>query len=129
MTPEQATEIYEHLIEEMEKNGFGDITRQVFTRQQERYESPDGRQERFSPRRILFDYMDDSINILEQMSGHHYQKVLSRLNENLVEGYISEIEVELNDESIYPLQELPSYVELINELKSIRSELSESRNN
>lgn len=124
ITPEQAIDIREFLVKELNNNGFGDIVTEVNTRLAEEYE-----EEKFErhPRYLLDFFLTQSIEILENLSNKNFQGLLNRLNEFAKsEQPIKTINVELlnsGEESYYDLSELPNYDEIISTFGTILEEI------
>lgn len=110
MTSEQATDIREYLIKQLNSNGFSDIVSEVNTRLEENYE-----EEKFerNPRYLLDFFLTESIDVLISFSNKNYYELINRFNEfNSGNNRIEKISVELlnQGESVFfDLQELPNY--------------------
>ena len=124
ITPEQANDIRDFLIKELNNNGFGDIVTEVNTRLEEEYE-----EEKFErqPRYLLDFYLTQSIEVLENLSNKNFQGLINRLNEfTKGENKIETINVELlnsGEQVYYDLSELPSYDEIISTFREILQEI------
>jgi hypothetical protein len=124
MTNTQAIEIREHLIRELESNGFGDIVREINTQLRENSEDIEFQR---SPRYLLDFFLVESINILDGLSNKNYQGLIDRFNEfTSGNNKVDTISVELLDQGepiIYDLRELPDYKEIITVFNQVRDEI------
>lgn len=124
ITPEQANDIRDFLIKELNNNGFGDIVTEVNTRLEEEYE-----EEKFErqPRYLLDFYLNQSIEVLENLSNKNFQGLINRLNEfTKGEKKIETINVELlnsGEQVYYDLSELPNYDKIISTFQEILQEI------
>ena len=124
ITPEQANDIRDFLIKELNNNGFGDIVTEVNTRLEEEYE-----EEKFErqPRYLLVFYLTQSIEVLENLSNKNFQGLINRLNEfTKGEKKIETINVELlnsGEQVYYDLSELPNYDKIISTFREILQEI------
>ena len=124
MTPDQAKDIREHLIKQLNSNGFGDIGTEVNTRLEENYE-----EEQFerNPRYLLDFFLTESIDVLESFSNKNYRRLINRFNEfNSGDNRIEKISVELlnQGESVFfDLQELPNYKTITTTFQEILNEI------
>jgi hypothetical protein len=124
MTPEQATEIREHLVKELNANGFNNILTEVNARLEENYE--EGKFES-SPRDLLIFFLTESIDILDGLSNKNYDGLINRFNEFIKgDNKIETISVELlnQDElTYYDLKDLPDYKEIVFTFQTILNEI------
>lgn len=124
MTPEQATEIRKHLIEQLNIHGFSDIVIEINTRLEEDYEEKGFRKD---PKYLLDFFLAESNEILNNLSHNNYQELISRFNKiNSGENRIDRISVELldsGDSSFFDLYELPNYNKITEVFEDIRSEI------
>lgn len=124
ITPEQAIDIREFLINELTNNGFGDIVTEVNIRLAEDYEEENFERE---PRYLLDFFLTQSIEVLENLSNKNFQGLLNRLNEfTKSEQTIKTINVELlnsGEQSYYDLSELPNYDKIISTFRTILEEI------
>lgn len=124
ITPEQANDIRNFLIKELNNNGFGDIVTEVNTRLEEEYE-----EEKFErqPRYLLDFYLTQSIEVLENLSNKNFKGLINRFNEfTKGEKKIEAINVELLDSGeqvYYDLSELPNYDKIISTFREILQEI------
>lgn len=124
VTPEQANEIRNFLIKELNHNGFGDIVTEVNTRLEEEYE-----EEKFErqPRYLLDFYLTQSIEVLENLSNKNFKGLINRFNEfTKGEIKIEAINVELlnsGEQVYYDLSELPNYDKIISTFREILQEI------
>ena len=65
MTPQQATEIREYLIGQLNANGFSDVVNEVYARLEEDYEESDFER---SPRYLTVFFLSESIDVLKGLS-------------------------------------------------------------
>lgn len=126
MTTEEAIEIREHLIEQLNINGFGDVVTEVNTRLREDYDEKEFER---NPRYLLDFYLRESVDILENLSNStSYSKIISRINEVITgEAKVEKISVELMNQgelAYSDLTDLPNYENIIEEFKSIINEIS-----
>ncbi|OIN58291.1 hypothetical protein [Arsenicibacter rosenii] len=126
ITPEQANEIRNFLIKELNNNGFGDIVTEVNTRLEEEYEEENFERQ---PRYLLDFYLTQSIEVLENLSNKNFQELINRLNEfTKGEKKIETINVELlnsGEQVYYDLSELPNYDKIISTFREILQEIRE----
>lgn len=124
VTEQQATEIRQHLIDELNKNGFGEVVSQVNTRLEEEYD--DENFERNS-RYLLGFFLTESIEVLENLSNDNYPELINRFNEyTKAEQRIETITVELlneGEQAFYDLKNLPSYNKIISSFREILNEI------
>ena len=124
MTNEQSQEILNHLISELNRNGFSFVVEEVNARLEEDFES-----KKFNTNlnRTLIYFINQSIEIFENNSNTGIDKVIDKLNKYISsDEKIKEISVQLieNDNfSTISLKELPNYSELINSMIEIRNEI------
>lgn len=125
MTPEQSTEIREHLINQLNANGFSDIVTEVNIRLEEDYEQKDF--ERNSHYLLNF-FLSESIDVLESLSNKNFDKLLSKFNEFNEGDYdIESISVELLDQGepvYFNLKDLPDYKEIIEAFQKILNRIN-----
>lgn len=122
MTEEQAAEILQTLLSEMESNGYGEILRQARARLQEEF-SGDNRNVSYT-RQIRF-YVIVIIDILESRSSSNLPAIVNNINDHLETGRLDGIEVIIDVENRYDLAQLPDYQELISGLREIYNEISQ----
>ncbi len=124
MTTEQAIEIREHLIAELNRNGFSDIVNEVNARIEEDYQ-----EETFerSPRFLLTFFLEEAIDVIDASSNKNYENIINRLNEFIIsERQIEGVSVELLNQGqtvLYDLANLPNYSELIEILQEVLNEI------
>jgi hypothetical protein len=120
ITPQQATDLIEFLIKELNNNGFSDIVTEVSTRLEEEYE-----EEKFerTPRYLLDFFLTESIAVFENLSNKNFSGLINRLNEfTKGEKKIESINVELlnaGEAVYYDLSELPNYNKIISTFREI----------
>ena len=125
MTPAQATEIREYLINQLNLNGFSDIVIEVNTRIEENYE-----EEQFekNPFYLLDFFLKESIDVLDSFSNKNYEGLINRINEfNSGDNKIEKISVELLNQGksvFFDLQELPNYKTITATFQEILNEIS-----
>ncbi len=124
ITSEQANDIRDFLIKELNNNGFGDIVTEVNTRLEEEYEEENFERQ---PRYLLDFFLTQSIEVLENLSNNNFQSLINRLNEfTKGENKIETINVELlnsGEQVYYDLSELPSYDKIISTFREILQEI------
>jgi len=124
ITQEQATDIREFLIKELNRVGFSDIVIEVNTRIDEEYD-----EEKFErqPHNLLNFFLTESIEVLENLSNNNFPKLINRLNEfTKGEQQIETINVELlnsGEQAFYNLKELPNYEKIISSFRDILKEI------
>lgn len=124
MTNEQSQEILNHLINELNSNGFSFVVEEVNSRLEEDFES-----EKFNTNlnRTLIYFINQSIEIFENNSNTGIDKIIDKLNRySSNDKQIKEISVQLienDDFSTINLKELPNYSELIKAMIEIRNEI------
>ena len=124
ITQEQASEIRQHLIYELNTNGFGDIVTEINSRFQEEYQ-----EEKFerNSRYFLDFFLTQSIEVLENLSNKNYPELINRLNKfTNGEKRIGTINVELlndGEQVFYDLEKLPSYDKIISSFQEILNEI------
>lgn len=125
MTPEQATDIREYLINQLNANGFSNIVTEVNTRLEENYEEKEFER---SPRYLLTFFLSESIDVLEGLSNKNFDKLLNKFNEfNNGDNRVESILVELlnQGEPVYfNLKDLPDYKDIIETFQSILNQIS-----
>lgn len=124
MTPEQATEIREHLINELNANGFNDIVTEVNNRLVENCEEMDFER---TPRYLLTFFLSESISVIEGLSNKNFDKLLNKFNE-FIKGNnrIESISVELLSQgksAYFNLKDLPDYKDIIETFLSILNQI------
>lgn len=124
ITSEQANDIRDFLIKELNNNGFGDIVTEVNTRLEEEYEEENFERQ---PRYLLDFFLTQSIEVLENLSNKNFQGLINRFNEfTKGEKKIETINVELlnsGEQVYYDLSELPSYDKIISTFREILQEI------
>ncbi len=127
--PQEAVEIRDHLIAELERTGYGDIVREVIFRLEEDPER--GAFEQGNPAYFLNYFLSHAIDVFETISNDSFERLLNRFNEYLhtENKGIEAVEVELvggnhNEPIFYDLKQLPSYKEIIEVLKNIQREIN-----
>src|SRR5690606_31562836 len=124
MTGQQATEVREHLIKELNTHGFGDIVSEINIRLQESYE--EGNFQR-NPRYLLDFFLRESIEILNGLSNKDFQNLISRFNEFTIgNNDVESISVELlnqGEQVLFDLSELPNYNEIIDVFTEVLEEI------
>jgi hypothetical protein len=127
MTDNQATEIREYLIEQLNKNGYSDIVREINTRLQEDFEEKDFHR---TPRQLLNFFLSESIDILSSLS-NNYEELISRFNKiNSNDKNISGISVELlnqGETTFFDLKNLPNYTEITIAFEEVQSIIENSK--
>ena len=124
MTNEQSQEILNHLIYELNRNGFSFVVEEVNARLEEDFEF-----KKFNSNlnHTLIYFINQSIEIFENNSNTGIDKVIDKLNKYISsDEKIKEISVQLienNDFSTISLKELPNYSKLINAMVEIRNEI------
>lgn len=129
ITLQEAAELRDHLITELERTGYGGIVTQVISRLEEDPERD--AIEQGNPVYFLNYFLSQAIDVFETISNDNYERLLNRFNEYLhtENNGIEAVEVELvggnrNEPSFYDLKQLPSYKEIIEVLKSIQREIN-----
>jgi hypothetical protein len=124
ITPQEATDLREFLIIELNSNGFSDIVTEVSTRLEEDYEEESFER---SPRNLLDFFLTQSIETLENLSNSNLQGIISRLNKFIQSSEkIQSINVELlndGEQTYYDLKELPDYSEIISTFTEVLEEI------
>lgn len=124
MTPKQATEIREHLINELNVNGFNQIVTEINTRLEENYDEKDFEK---TPNYLLFFFLTESIEILDSLSNKNFNEILETFNKyNRGENSLESIAVELlnQGESIkFDLKDLPDYSQITETFRNILDEI------
>lgn len=124
ITPQEATDLREFLIKELNSNGFGHIVTEVSTRLEEDYEEESFER---SPRYLLDFFLTQSIETIENLSNSNFQGLISRLNEfTRSDERIQTINVELlndGEQTYFDLKELPDYSEIISTFKEVLQEI------
>lgn len=124
ITSEQAIDIRNFLVKELNKNGFGDIVTEINTRLEEEYE--DEKFERNSKYLLVF-FLQESIEILENLSNNDFQGLVNRINRfTEAEQRIDTINIELlnaGTQEFYDLRELPNYNPIISTFRDVLQEI------
>lgn len=124
MTSEQAIDLREYLIEQLNSNGFSDIVTEVNTRLEEDYEK-EGIEN--NPRYFLDFFLKESIEVLNSLSNNNYDELINKFNKfNSGDDRIEKISVELlsQGEAIYfDLRDLPNYKKIIGSFQEILEEI------
>jgi hypothetical protein len=128
MTSEEAKELREHLIDELDANGLGFVVQEVITRTEEDYSEEDYGEVIFdrNSRSLLIYFIKECISVLDGLSNKDFPGLLNKLNENNEGNKIESIVVELlSDEptTYYNLSQLPNYNEIIIELNEVLIEI------
>lgn len=125
MNSDQLIEVREHLINELNSNGFGTVVTEVYTRLEESYEVNEFEK---SPHSLLTFFLSESIDVLNCLSNKNYDKLLSKFNEfNSGDNQIESISVELLNQGEpmnFDLKKLPDYREIIETLKNILNKIN-----
>lgn len=124
ITPQEATDLREFLIIELNRNGFSHIVTEVSTRLEEDFEEESFER---SPRYLLDFFLTQSIESLENLSNSNYHGIISRFNEfTQSDERIQSINVELLNDSkptYFDLKELPTYSEIISIFTQVLQEI------
>ena len=124
MTQDQAIEIREHLVNQLNVSGFSDIVTEVNTRLEESYEEIEFQK---NPRFLLTFFLSESIEVLQGLSNKNYEKLLERFNEFTTDdSKVQSISVELlnQGEPIYfDLKDLPNYNDITETFQNILTEI------
>lgn len=123
MDRNQAKEILDHLILELNSNGFGIVVTEVNTRLEEDLEF-----EKWNPNylSLLRYFLKESIEIFENLSNNDFPGLINRLNKYLDGGHqIQTVSVEMitGEDEFYDLKNLPDYENIINALKEIQVDI------
>lgn len=124
MTAEQATDIREFLIKQLNSNGFSDIVTEVNIRLEENYE-----EEQFerNPRYLLDFFLSESIDVLDSLSNKNYSGLISKFDEFISgDNRIEKISVELLNQGksvFFDLEELPNYQTITTTFQEILNEI------
>ena len=125
MTQEQATELREFLVRELNTNGYSDIVLEVTTRLEESYD-----EEHFerNPFYLLRFFLSESIQVLDSLSNNNFDRLITRFNK-VINGNvrIEGISVELlnqGEQVYYDLRALPTYGEISATFQEILNEIS-----
>jgi hypothetical protein len=129
MTNQQAADIQDHLIKELNRYGFGDLIQDSLLFLEEKL--PEN--ERVTPSDFLLQFLQEIIESIENISNENYQGLLARFNRLLSPNSmrVQTLSVELTgtEGEAFDLSNLPSYAPLIEELRNIREFLSTFDNN
>lgn len=123
-TREQAAELNQFIISQLEQNGFGEIADEVLLSlsQNQNY-----RELAQSPENVLNVFLEQTISSLRTRSNDKYARLLARFNE-LVDGEnpVTGIEVELVEQGKdnYDLADLPSYMAMIGVLEEVQEQIN-----
>ena len=124
MTPEQATDIREYLIKQLNSNGFSDVVSEVNTRLEENYEEKEFER---SPRYLLIFFLRESIDVLDSFSNKNYNELINRFNEFTTgTNRIEKISVELLNQgqaTSFDLRDLPNYQAITTTFEAILNEI------
>ena len=124
VTSQQATELREFLIMELNNNGFGNIVIEVNTQLEEDFEEETFKKQ---PRDLLDFFLTQSIEVLENLSNKNFQNLVNQLNEfTTSKQQIEIIDVELlnsGEQKNYDLKELPNYEKIILTFRKILEEI------
>lgn len=116
-------ELLDHLKDELEKNGYGEVVKIVGIRLSNHEELASFQFEENSYQVLKF-YLTQTIEILKSLSSASVRQSINLLNSSLVEGRIDKIQVELFGGGNIDLEELPNYTSLINEMQEILHQLN-----
>jgi hypothetical protein len=122
MTQEQAKEIRVHFEQQLLINGFADVFNEVLARFEENYNES---QFENNQKTILHFFVREAIDVFDKISNNNYERLLASLNEYLEDGKVEDIVVEsiANVQETYSLRDLPSYSEIVIELKDVLNEI------
>lgn len=124
ITPQEATDLREFLIKELNRNGYADIVTEVSSRLIEDYAEESFER---SPRSLLDFFLSQSIEILENHSNSDYQRIIGRLNKFTTnDEKVQTIRVELLNDgkpTYFDLKELPNYTEIISTFDEVLQEI------
>jgi len=124
MTSDQANEIREFLISQLNENEYNDIVAEVNTRLEEDYGE---RAFERNPISVLTFFLVESIEVLENLSNRNFGSLISRFNQIISgENKIGRISVELLNQgkSVYfDLKDLPDYKNIIIDFRDILNQI------
>ena len=124
MTSEQAIEIREFLIAELNINGFSNMVTTVNTSLKEIYEEEDFER---SQKSFTIFFLREIIEIFKSLSNKNYENIIQRFNQVLGEGLkVNSIFVELlgsREDEPYDLKDLPDYSDVISTFEGILQEI------
>lgn len=124
MNREQAEEIRQHFIRELDTNGFSFVVDQVNVSAIDLFEEYKG-----NPKRFLLFYLEESIAVLESISNKNFQRTLSRINDNLDgTSTVDSINVEQIDGEHFDLSQLPDYTSLVTSIQEIITQIEQNSN-
>lgn len=116
-------ELLDHLKDELEKNGYGEVVKIVGIRLSN-HEGLASFQFEENSYQVLKFYLNQTIEILKSLSSASVRQSINLLNSSLVEGRIDKIQVELFGGGNIDLEKLPNYASLINEMQEILHQLN-----
>jgi hypothetical protein len=121
----QANEIREHLIHELNINGFSDIVTELNTRLEEKYDDEEFER---NPVYLLNFFLLESIDVLKGLSNRNFDEMIGKFNEytSHSDRRIETITVQLIDQGeplSYDLRNLPDYTVIINTIQDIYGEI------
>ena len=129
MTDDQAVDIQIHLIQELNRDGFGDLVEDSLLYLEDQL--PEN--ERISPSDFLLSFLQEMIASIENISNENYKSLLARMNESLsnTESRVTTLSVELTGTQggSFDLRYLPNYAPLLAELRQIQEVLATPDNN
>lgn len=126
MKAEEANSIIEHLIYQLNANGFSEIVTKVNTRLEENYEENEFER---NPNSLLISFLYESIDVLESLSNRNFNDLIKQFNKlNDGERRIETISVEITNQVepiTFDLKLLPDYEEIIMTFESIIEEIKQ----
>ncbi|QQT62633.1 hypothetical protein I6I97_02095 [Sphingobacterium multivorum] len=117
-------ELLDHLKNELEKNGFGEVVRLVGIRMANDDQISALSLERDFYRILVF-FLNQTIDILHVLSSASVKQTIKTLNNSLEDGRIKKIQVELLSGDYLDLEDLPNYTALIADMESILEEFKD----
>ncbi|HAV55737.1 MAG TPA: hypothetical protein DCX41_12510 [Aequorivita sp.] len=124
MTEEQSRELLNHLVSELNTNGFSFVVEEILLRLEEDFEQKEVDR---GSRQVLMFYLNEAIEIIKNHSNNNYDNLIGNLNEYLTqENKVKMISVELYEKDstqVYNLADLPDYSELVDNLNNVRNEI------